>query len=641
MGKGVIVSAIGEGAYLVKVEHNRARINAEIAALEARIIEQEQSVLDAQTKKAQALGEHDAAVEAVNNAIEILSTAAESGDGDAIQAAQDSVTSLTAAAIKTDGALQRAKTDEAMEKSALIGFRLRLTQLQAIPEDPEKIAYCADYSTALSGTVGTIELPASEGSEVVTIRPDHPGSASAYNATTDGQLMHRIGMSPAQAFYNAAILPGWQRHAPLYRSGELTAVDKGAHTGSVSLGATTSSAQSLSVNESETLTGVPIQYMTCDSQPFEVGDRVIVRFQGDWTTPVIIGFEVTPKACEGDYGNENAGIAPSFSFHTDTALLKGSGLIQGLPGLCAGDGCSSPFMITSFRNLGPVCSFNSNITSTDWVPDGGPFILDGTSITVRWFTRNVEQTYTITDLGYTATMDHYREIPLGGRSYLFKFEQTFGRSGTYISNSQERTLWSVPAEFPESRGSKYSWTRTEQRTDTITDTIQTRMFVAPPGFGFVDAGIVHTMSSPYTLSFSKSFTKTWPAPEQAEMLWEYQRTFNIWERVYEVSADNVEDPTTRGGYEYTAVGSYAYTYDDTYQPTTTHGFPDPFFPEGTQIAYTYERTSFGSPVTYASNTSGSVSETMASNDSPGRVVKPIVPTINGTMTGDPTGFFWF
>ena len=42
-----------------------------------------------------------------------------------------------------------------------------------------------------------------------------------------GDLLGRQAMSPEQAFFNAAILPGWQRHKPTYRSGVVAQIYDG------------------------------------------------------------------------------------------------------------------------------------------------------------------------------------------------------------------------------------------------------------------------------------------------------------------------------------------------------------------------------------------------------------------------------
>lgn len=115
---------------------------------------------------------------------------------------------------------------------------------------------------------------------------------------TDGVMTARELMSPEQAFFNASILPGWQKFKPTYRWGTITALDYEADTANVSLFAAVSSAQRLGVNKASSLSNVPVEYMTCNARAFEVGDTCVVQFQGqDWGTPKVIGFLDNPKPC--------------------------------------------------------------------------------------------------------------------------------------------------------------------------------------------------------------------------------------------------------------------------------------------------------------------------------------------------------
>ena len=173
---------------------------------------------------------------------------------------------------------------------------LRKKQLEAIPADPIQQAWCADYTEDLAGEVATSEIPG-EGNTRVIVRPGFEGRA-VVTPERDGQLFHRPGMTGAQVFLAAALLPGWQKWMPTYRVGTVTAVNQATDTASVSLDNAVSSAQALGVNQSSILTGIPVEYMDCDAFPFEVGDRVLVQFVGQqWSGAKVIGFESNPKEC--------------------------------------------------------------------------------------------------------------------------------------------------------------------------------------------------------------------------------------------------------------------------------------------------------------------------------------------------------
>ena len=104
--------------------------------------------------------------------------------------------------------------------------------------------------------------------------------------------------SPEQVFWNAAVLPGWQKWKPTYRLGTITALDVEADTSSVTLDAAYSSAQGLNVNQATSLTAVPVVYMSCNALAFEVGDRCVVAFTGQsQDAPKVVGFLDHPKSC--------------------------------------------------------------------------------------------------------------------------------------------------------------------------------------------------------------------------------------------------------------------------------------------------------------------------------------------------------
>jgi hypothetical protein len=123
-----------------------------------------------------------------------------------------------------------------------------------------------------------------------------PGARS--HVASDGYVRAREVQSPWQAYYNAAILPGWQKWMPTYRWGTISAIDYDNNKADVALSAATSSAASLGVNQSSTLAGLPVVYMSCNADAFAVGDRVIVAFTGqNWNDARVIGFVDTPRMC--------------------------------------------------------------------------------------------------------------------------------------------------------------------------------------------------------------------------------------------------------------------------------------------------------------------------------------------------------
>jgi predicted transglutaminase-like cysteine proteinase len=113
-----------------------------------------------------------------------------------------------------------------------------------MPADPTVEAWCADLTEDLSyGTVvGTIEIPGEQ--VTMLVRPAYNGR-SIYSAARDGQLMPSIAGAPHQVLFNWMLLPGWQRHKPIYRIGTVSAIDYDANTCTVCLEPAFSSQQNL------------------------------------------------------------------------------------------------------------------------------------------------------------------------------------------------------------------------------------------------------------------------------------------------------------------------------------------------------------------------------------------------------------
>lgn len=164
------------------------------------------------------------------------------------------------------------------------------------PEDETVSAWCADLTEDLSGNVGTIEVPGERAKTSTQIQPGWEENA-VYDQERDGQLFPTISATPAMAFYNLAMMPGWQKWNPTFKYGTLTAITD--NTADVTLEDIKSSQQDLSVNKNSTLSDVEIDYMSCHGDAFEIGDEVLIMFvDQDNTKPKIIGFREDPKTCE-------------------------------------------------------------------------------------------------------------------------------------------------------------------------------------------------------------------------------------------------------------------------------------------------------------------------------------------------------
>lgn len=255
MGKGEIISSLGDGQYQVKLIYDTRRIDAEITRLDAAIAAVEQKI---------------------------------------------SGTSSPPVPPLEGKLLELAKLERAALETRMKNLQNHMTAERIIS------AWCADLTEDLTGTVGTIEVPGERGGGV-NIQPGYDNNA-VYNQARDGRLQAALAGTPAGTFYNLAMLPGWQKWKPTYRYGAITAIS--GDTCDVALEDIRSSIEGpvkddggniidyegMNVNQTETLHNVDIVYMDINGAAFAVGDRVIVKFiNQNWSTPQVIGFAANPK----------------------------------------------------------------------------------------------------------------------------------------------------------------------------------------------------------------------------------------------------------------------------------------------------------------------------------------------------------
>lgn len=317
MGKATIQEHYGEGLYQVAYLQNVAEIETAITQKLLDITYTQ----DVEIPAAQALFDAARAIQVEKKAW--LNTAIATGT-------QKEITAATAA-------VNFATIDVGKFQTGLSRAQLKLTSLQSelkylqdhIPAEKLLDLWCADANTGLTGDVGTMELkgeyapggafdlldvignvPELSAAAGIFIKPGGDiGNQSGYDAAADGILTPSMALSPAENFYNLAMLPGWQKWQPKYRVGVITAIDNDVNTCDVTLDEALSSQQYLDVNQALIYENVPVEYMRCHSGAFRVGDRVVVKFERNLLNltapldyrPKVIGFEANPKACRCKY----------------------------------------------------------------------------------------------------------------------------------------------------------------------------------------------------------------------------------------------------------------------------------------------------------------------------------------------------
>lgn len=317
MGRGTILAELGQGQYTVKLDFGESRLAAQLllltganSELDTQIAAQQAKVNSAQAALDASNAALSAAINAyvANNSSPNLLPPLEAAKLDQVAKEEDLRRETVAI-----GKLRSSKANNLRKIEDLNSYRASLTLN----------AWCADYTEGASGEVATLEIPNEPQTVLIA-----PGGRAPVDA--DGELRMRALMTPEQAYYNAAILPGWQKFKPTYRSGVITAIN--GDTADVALDEAKSSASGIAdiglaniefnVNQTSTLTNVPIVYQDCNGEAFSIGDLCVVEFQGqNWTNPKIIGFKSNPIACNRNfpgfflgYGNvklKKGGFAPA------------------------------------------------------------------------------------------------------------------------------------------------------------------------------------------------------------------------------------------------------------------------------------------------------------------------------------------
>lgn len=239
------------------------------------------------------------------------------------------------AALQNWQSMLMVKTEKEKLAAELQSRLITYTDNDGNPIRQEVTAWCCDFTEDLAegAEVATIEIPG-ERDLAVRVRPGYE-SRETYSAERDGLLQPSWASSPEATYWNWALHPGNARWHPNYRLGEILLIDAQAGTCTVQLDQQTNNAKScardgtaLDVNNPikyqidsitgeqttilpgdnvqvdggvTTLTDVTIEYMECNAAIFEIGDKVIVEFEGrDWASPKVIGFAESPRPCLGD-----------------------------------------------------------------------------------------------------------------------------------------------------------------------------------------------------------------------------------------------------------------------------------------------------------------------------------------------------
>lgn len=310
MGRGTIVSGGQDGQYQVKLDFGKTRMAGRILQVELYIAGLDPVITEMEAFVEEAKGKWEAAKAALDPLVEAYA-ALLADPRQTSELNQQREQARRALAAKTQEVSADLATYQAnkslLERYKLEreGYRARKAALESVETERTVSAWCADLTEDAEGDVATLEVPG-EPREVLVA----PGGTKPVPFVT-GILLTREAMSPAQAFCNAAILPGWQKWRPIYAFATIDAINPSTDTASITFLAATSSVDDLGVTPGDSLNDVPVQYMTCNAGAFEEGDEVVVMFPTQRLDSArVIGFRNHPKPCSwvAWYGTWNGAV---------------------------------------------------------------------------------------------------------------------------------------------------------------------------------------------------------------------------------------------------------------------------------------------------------------------------------------------
>lgn len=290
MGRAVIVSGGSGGLYTVKRVYNTERRDAILKELNSQINELEGELSELESKEDDILARVRGAQDELDLVIGKYVQEQQKEDGDFLQF-QEQIKELKITAVEINRELVIIRRSLSEVRGSLMMATKRKELIEGANPEPEPV-WCADCTAGLSpGTeVATIELPGEPQHIVIA-----PGGRSPTD--DDGILMPPEWMSPAQAFFNVAILPGVQRWRQIYRTGIIKELDRRADTCDLKIVNARSSQQSLSVNNDGSYSDVPLEYMGGGAENFCVGDTVVAEVSADGIPLKVIGFKERPRGC--------------------------------------------------------------------------------------------------------------------------------------------------------------------------------------------------------------------------------------------------------------------------------------------------------------------------------------------------------
>ena len=327
MGSATVTENIGDGQYEVQIDKAIDQINAEIEEKETRINEFNSDLIPAATEIYNtAFSEYGTEKTSFETLVSELRTLQGSGTPAEIQEKMAEVRAQTSELLEADTKKNIARRELATLNLQLLSVQKELEKWQELLNDPDDIrtVWAVDYTPDISvgAKVGTVEINGEAEKRPIDSATGLPDAtvSEKVQITAGGEdgtgLITPAPVLDGQEHFTAeASKPGWQKWKPTFRAATITDIDHGLNTCDVNLNDAQSSvirtkavnnsvgeeitaAQGFDINQTETLTDVSFDYMTCNSTAFTGGDNVVIEFlEQDWRNPVVKGFVESPRAC--------------------------------------------------------------------------------------------------------------------------------------------------------------------------------------------------------------------------------------------------------------------------------------------------------------------------------------------------------
>jgi len=286
MGKGTILSGGSDGYYFIESNYDYRRIAAQLNVVFANLAAVDIEITTETASTATLQAEAGAALTALDAVIDDPSSTEKQ--------IQDAVLFATEQSAIYEDSLYKLR----LARLKKVSFEKELAELSSVTALRTIYAWCADLTETLTGVVELAEI-AGDKDQGIIIAPGFSDSAS-YTEAEDGILQEHKANYGSAPYYNFGLYTHVEYWRPRYRLATVTSVNYLDDVVDLTL-IDSESSDGINLNQTPSLTDVPVVYMDCASAVLIPDDIVLVEYVGrNLATPRVIGFKENPRACPED-----------------------------------------------------------------------------------------------------------------------------------------------------------------------------------------------------------------------------------------------------------------------------------------------------------------------------------------------------